>query len=268
MANKGLEAGSTFLQGVLKTLSPEDRARAEEAVNTLRAVGNGAVVAGIGDGTLGQSEVSRQLSELQTRTTELETRRQEIDDRAAHYDEVHQQQTQWWNANRDALAEYTQMKKTPAPVLTPSNTPAPGMVTEEAFNERLQGATAGFLGLIADQTDLTREHFARFGEVVDVRPLLTHPQIGAVGLKGVYQLVHKDRLEKHQTDAALAAENKIRADERAKVLAQQAEMPYLPATGAGSGSPLDGLVQKDNVVDSAMAEYNRLVAARQSAGGA
>ena len=267
---KGLQAGSTFLDGVLKTLSPEDRARADEALNTIRAIGNGTVIAAIGDGTLAQQELSRQMNELQQRTTELDTRQSEVEAAAEANRESHQNLTTWWTTNKTALEEYTQLKRDgKVQTGTPDPTrPATGGLTAEALDERMANTTSAFLGFQRDQNEITREHFARFNEIVDLGPLFTHSRIGEVGLKGVYELVHKERLEKHAADARKAAEDKIRADERAKVLAQQAEMPYPVPTGAGSGSPLDALTQKDNVVDAASAHYQRLIQERNAAGGA
>ena len=140
----------------------------------------------------------------------------------------------------------------------------PSRVHSQAYKDGIAQVRAGFLGYQRDQNLITREHFNRFKEIVDVEPLLRHPQIATLGLVGVYELVHKDRLDKWKTDTAAAEKQKI-ADEAVRTYqASQASMPYPSPTGVGSGSPLDGLTvgKQDSVVDAATQEYQRLIRER------
>jgi hypothetical protein len=152
----------------------------------------------------------------------------------------------------------------PVPSGAPNPQPTPpGVLTEEVFNERMQGTTAGFLGFQRDQNKITREHFAKFGEVVELEPLLTHPRIAEVGLLGVYDLVHADRLKAHQEAAVKKHDDAVAAEAVRKFQEAHAQMPYPAPNGSGSGSPLDALASnKDQLVDEAAAHYQRLVAAR------
>lgn len=268
MAGRGSDAAQTFLAGVLAKLSPEDRVQGETAWRTLQALGGGTVASAIGDGTLAQAEFSRLSDDLRTQQETLVRSRAEVEAEQQRLNGIHDAQLQWFEANSAALEEYQRMRAsgtpTPTPTPTPSPTPAPAGFTEEHFNERIAAERAAFLGFQRDENALLREHFSRFQEVLDLEPLLQHPQIRELGLKGAYQLVHKDRLAQHATAAAAAVEEKIRADERAKVLASQASMPYPSPTGVGSGSPLDALAPAGQgpVVDAAVTEYLRLQQAR------
>jgi hypothetical protein len=261
---KGVEAGNAFLAGVVAKLSPEDRARGQELIASLQALGNGTVIAAVGDGTLAQSELSRQLDELAAKDQTLRDRQAEIDAEADRQASVHTAQVDWFTKNKAALDEAARLKKegkTPVADLT-----ATGGITEEALTERMQAMTAGVLGFARDQNQIMRDHFAKFGEVPDLTALLQHPKVGEIGLLGVYTEVNKDRLAAHDTAQKAKQEETIRADERRKIAEANQQMPYLAPTGAGSGSPLDALTgQKDSVVDAATLHYNRL---QQERGGA
>jgi hypothetical protein len=269
---KGAAAGSSFLAGVLAKLPEADRAKGQEALQTLQALGGGAVIAAIGDGTLAQEELSRQLDALKKQQEDLDTLKTELTERDQQLTSYHADLTKWYDGNKAALEEYKTMKAGGGgggrkPTGAGDGKDLPGGITPEALDERIRAEQAGFLGFSRDQNKITREHFAKFGEVLDLEPLLLHPEVGKIGLVGVYTLVHKDRLAKHEADAQKAAEDKIRADERAKVLAEQAQFPYPTPTGVGSGSPLDALSgdkKPDSLVDAATQHYQRLTQQRAS----
>lgn len=247
-----------------------DREKGKAALETLQALGGGAVVAAIGDGTLAQEELSRQLDTLKAKQEELDDLKGQLDQRDQQLTTYHGDLTKWYDTNKDALEEYKTLKAGgKVPPKEPGKEAPPAGLTPEQLDERIKLEQAGFLGFTRDKDKLAREHFAKFNEFLDIEPLLLHPEVGKIGLIGVYQLTHKDRLEKHAADAQKAAEDKIRADERQKVLAEQAQMPYNLPTGVGSGSPLDALTadkKSDSLVDAATAHYQRLQAER--AGGA
>lgn len=265
MSGKGTTTGSAFLTGVLAKLPEADRQKGADALATLQALGGGTVVAAVGDGVLAQDEFSRLTNDLKTKQDELEARQQELDQRDAGLAQWRTDLAAWQATEKtklDAALKAAGGVREPAKVEPPA-----GVVTEEKLQEILAGERASFLGYDRDKTQITRDHFAKFGEIVDLEPLLRHPSIAQAGLLGVYELVHKDRLQKHQTDATAKHEESIRADERRKVLEQQASMPYPNPTGSGSGSPLDALTvgKSDSVVDAATAHYQRLQAERAAA---
>lgn len=273
MAN-GAAAGKTFLAGVLAKLSAEDRAKGEAALQQLEALGSGAVITAIGDGTLAQGDFSRQSDELRQQSERLETQRQELDQRDQALAEWHSNLTGWYTRNKEIIdsasngrnPDGTFKPRTPAP--TPAPAPQPSGLTEEQFNERMAGERAAFLGFSRDQNQLMREHHTRFGEILDIEPLLRHAQIAQVGLMGVYGLVHKERLDKWQADQQAKHDKEV-ADKAVQAFREsQHQMPYPTPTGVGSGSPLDALETKgvQPVVDAAVSHYNRLQAERHATG--
>lgn len=278
MAAKGAAAGKAFLAGVLQKLPAELRGEAAKLFE------NADLQTYVGDGTLALEDFTRQSDALRTQAADLDTRKTQLDEREDGLQNWHERLSTWYGANKTLLDSVRAGGGTPNPANpnpanpnpanpanpTPANPATPAAFTEAAYNDRIRGEREAFLGFQRDQNQITREHFAKFGEIVDLESLLAHPRIGDVGLVGVYELVHKDRLDKWKTDAAKAAEDKIRQDERQKVLAQQAQMPYPTPTGPGSGSPLDAIKPSaaDGLVDSAVAEYNRLQAERNAGTGA
>lgn len=265
MANKGIAAFQEFTAGLLaKITDPDQRRKAEESLTALTAIPP--VAQALGDGVAGQSEIDRQLQDLRTKTSELDTRTADLDDREQRLSTWHTELTGWYSEVKPIVEAARKPNGTPTPTPTPTPAPAaptPGL-TEAQWNERITGERAAFLGFSRDQNLVTRDHFQKFGEIVDLEPLLQHPQIAQVGLRGVYELVHKDRLTKWADDAKQKHEDGIRADERRKTLEAQAQMPYPTPTGVGSGSPLDSLAvgKSDALVDQASAHYARLQAER------
>lgn len=261
MANKGISAFEEFTAGVVARITdPDQRRRAEESIATLKTITP--VAQALGDGIAGQSEIDRQLQTLSSQRTALETQQQELADQEARLSQWHGQLTDW---HAQFLTEQQRLRQNGGqpnsggnPAATTPQLPK-GVITEEAMGEVITRERQAFLGYQRDQNAITREHFDKFKEIVNVEELMMHPKIQQLGLVGVYREVHKARLDQYEADAQKKREDEIRADERAKTLQGQAQMPYPSPTGAGSGSPLDALGgQSSSVVDSAVAEYNRL----------
>lgn len=251
---KGLDTGKAFFQGILAKITDPDAKAAAEKLLTSELV-----LTEIGNGVEGQAEIDRQLQAARTQKEELDRLTGELDVRKAGLESWHQDLSTWYTTNKTAL-ETAKGKSNGDGTKVKDAVIPPAGLTDDALNERLTGERAAFLGFSRDQNLITREHFAKFNEIVDLEPLMRHPQIATAGLLGVYELVHKERLEAHTAAAAKKAEDAIRLDERQKTQASMAQMPYPAVTGSGSGSPLDALTvgQKDSVVDAATAHYNRL----------
>ncbi len=255
--SKGLDLGKQFFQGILsKITDPEQRAAAEKLMT------NETVLTEIGSGVAGQSEIDRQLQAARTRQEELDALTTQLEDREAGLTRWHGQLDTWYTANKDAIEKGKTSGN--GDRSRPKVEPPAGTLTEEQLNERLVAERSAFLGYDRDRGSILKAHFDMFKEFLDLEPLLKHPKGGEVGLLGVYELVHKDRLESHKAAEAKKAEDAIRLDERSKVQAQMAQMPYPSVTGAGAGSPLDALTvgKPDALTDQAAAHYNRLQAER------
>lgn len=273
MANKGAAALDDFISGVLsKITDPDQKRKADEALTALKQVGP--VAAALGDGVAGQAEIDRRLQELTTQTQELDDRQKDLDTRTAGLQAWHGDLSTWHSESKALLEDGKKFRAGGGKTLKPGDAgyvapsePPKGVLTEDQFKEAIGGERAAFLGFSRDQNLLTREHFAKFGEIVELEPLLRHPKIAEVGLLGVYEIVHKDRLDKHRTDETAKHDKDIADTAVRDYAAKQASMPYPSPTGAGSGSPLDALTAgaKDSVVDAASAHYARLQQERNAA---
>lgn len=257
---KGLDTGTAFLQGVRsKIADPEQLAAFDKLVT------NQTLVTEIGNGVEGQSEIDRQLGQLRTQQAALETRAAEVEARDTQLTGYKDQLDAWWGTNQALVEEARTLKA--GGRTTPKKEDAPTGLTAEALEERLRHEQANFLGFARDQQALTRAHFGRFNEILDLDPLIKHPQVGQLGLLGVYDLVHKDRLAQAEADAQAKHDAEVGAAAVRKHQEAQAQMPYMAPTGSGSGSPLDALAPSQApVVDAAVAHYNRLQLERAGAG--
>jgi hypothetical protein len=263
---KGATTGKSFLEGVLSKITDPEQRRTAEAV-----FANPVVQVEIGNGVEGQSEIDRQLQELQTRQEALETQSGDLQTQNETLRAWQQELADWRTANVGYVELGVAARKAgwqpgqPPPTGNGNPPPAVTGITPEQLEAALRNQEQAILGYDQERNALERDHYALFKEIPDLRPLLAHPQVRELGLRGVYNLVHKDALAARATEAATARENEIRADERAKVLAASAnQLPYPMQGSAGSGSPLDALgkTPSGSLVEAATAEYQRLQAGR------
>ena len=260
-----------FIAQVLgKIADPGLKAQAEVVFN------NADVQAQLKDGVAGQSEIDRQLADLRTKAEAATQAKADLDARETALGKWHTDLTGWRKDNEELVAVGAEAKKAgwKPGTLPPANQPnagelPAGVMTEEMYLERTATMEQAFLGFQSAQNDLMRRHFATFGEILDVTPLLKHPEIRTLGLDGVYAQLHKEALAAKATEAQKKHDDDIRADERQKVAAANAQLPYpLGQPGVSSGSPLDAIGKAPDpavvgsVVDRATAEYTRLQAAR------
>jgi len=259
---KGAAAGKTFLQGILAKLPEGLRADAARVFETVE------LQTAVGDGTLALEDFTRQSDELTAHKTALEALQAKVKTKDEELATWHGELTAWYGVNKDLIElGKTAQGGDPSKPNGGKKVEEPVAFTPKDYDERIAAERASFLGFQRDQNLLTRQHFTHFGEILDLEPLLKHPQIAQVGLVGAYELVHKERLDKHKADTQAAHDKKI-ADKAVQDYQQaNAQMPYPPLTGAGSGSPLDALTAKASpVVDAAVEHYNRLTAERAAGG--
>jgi hypothetical protein len=271
------DRAKTFIQQVLgKITDPGLRTQAEAVF------ANPVVVADLDDGVAGQSEIDRQLHDLKVKTDAATQLKTDLDTREADLQKWHDGLTKWRGDNEDLVKLGVEAKKAnwkpgdPPPQTggrgngDPNTLPA-GVVTEETLRATLGGFESSVLGFAADQNLLMRQHYDHFKEILDVTPLIKHPQIKDLGLVGVYNLVHKAALDAKAKETQDAHDKKIADEAVAKFRAEQStQLPYPLASGPGSGSPLDGLNAKvdaaaGSLVDRAALEYQRLQQGRPAA---
>lgn len=220
------------------------------------------------------------LSPLDEERQRLDEQRRQLDDRGKKLDDWHNRLGKW---KTDTEASFVERDKklsereaggggggNPPSNQPPANNNAGAGVTKEdiakVVEDLILPREAGYVTYVADATRLAVTHLQQFKETLDVAGIVKHPKIAELGFEGVYNLVHKEKLDKLAVEREKAREDAIRADERAKIAAAApVDMPY----PIGEGSPLDALAldpAKRPTGDPAAAarEYERLVA--QNAG--
>lgn len=254
-----IDAKTRGLQ-VLEDLFPDPairQARAEELGE--------AGVQKLGASVLRQDDYSRSMNELSGQRTALTAKEQEAQ---AAYDA----NKAWFEQQQANLEELDRLRKGGAtvPGATPPAAAAPKAITEELLAKTLAETERGAVAFFTDLNQLSLQHFQQFGEILDTQKLLTHPKVQQVGLRGVYAEVYKPQLDARTTKQAAEAEEKIRADERQKVLAGQASTQHPYPIRGNEPSTLDGLEAARTTqqppatksVDDMVGEYARLNAAR------
>lgn len=215
------------------------------------------------------------LSPLDEERQRLDEQRRQLDDRNKKLDDWHNRLGKWKTDTEAAFVERDKKlsEREANPNDPPKNPPPAGggtAVTKEEIAKVVEDLIlpreAGYVSYVADATRLAVTHLQQFKETLDVASIVRHPKIGELGFEGVYNLVHKEKLDKWKADAVAADREKLKQELRAE-LAREApvDMPY----PIGEGSPLDALTldpAKRPTGDPAAAarEYERLVA--QNAG--
>jgi hypothetical protein len=261
------ESGSSFLAGVLAKLPAEQRAQAEAVFNNAEAK---EAVTLVGDSVLARSDYSRNMDQLREKEQALTEYYTRLDG--------------WYKDNEAALASARTRpaeSRVDQPVI-PSGQPRPDLQTpaltsaemkriaEDAINE----AGRDYIAVSAFITTQGAWHSHVFGEPLDVTELVNNPKLGRpiVGQPGrVYSL--QDAYQEKYGER-IAAKNKETEDKRFN---DEVERRYQERTRGttsqpfplrGETSPLDVLSTKDgpaaHTLDTAVAEYERLVAAKQT----
>lgn len=254
-------AGSQFLADILAKLPAELQGKAKEAFEHADAA---AALEAIGQGTLRQADYSRQANELKTKETELEA--------------WHSELNTWYAGKKEALSEYEKLKTNPQPTPDPADPTrrpaAPAvdtskLISREDFDRTLADTERGAVAFFSELNALSLAHYQQFGEVLDTNTLLQDKRITQIGLKGVYQDVHKTQLDAKAEEARKKAEDAIRADERAKVTATLASTQHPYPVRGNEPSALDAIEASragtpvvPKSVDDMAAEYARLGASR------
>jgi hypothetical protein len=263
------ESGQSFLAGVLAKLPEEKRAQAQTIFEAAEAKD---AVTLMGDGALARSDYSRSMDTLREKEQAL--------------NEYYTRLDGWYQDNKGALdAARTGANgggggdPTP-PQGQPSASPplsAGGMLTpaeirriaDEAVNE----AGRDYIAVTAFLTTQGARHSHLFGEPLDMTELVANPKLGKpiygqpgriYSLQDAYLEKYGERIAQKQREA----EDKRINDEVDKRLADRlkATTSVHPFPLRQESSPLDVLQTEkgpaQHTLDSAVAEYERLVAAK------
>lgn len=247
------QAAKDFLAGVLAKVPEASRAQVQAALEAPEALSV------IGDGVIRQEDYSRNMNAL------AESTKKNND----YYAEL-----QGWHTTNKELVELGKVAKAAGgtiPVVDP-NKPAPtgkADITKADVDSMLDAFGRDAAGFVAATQTLAMQHMHKFGEVLDLRPLLEDKRIKELGLQGVYTDVFKDKLAAKEAEATAKATATLRAEIEAQVRREFADKQIpggiTPSTGA---SPLDVLSATidptKHTAEAAAQEYNRLGAARSA----
>jgi hypothetical protein len=264
------ESGQSFMAGVLAKLPAEQRAQAEAIFNDAAAKD---AVALIGDGALARSDYSRHMDTLREKETSLTEYYTKLDG--------------WYKDNEAALRAARERPAPAAPAVpdptAPGNGHAAAPIQSPALsaddmrriaNEAINEAGKDYIAVSAFLTTQGAWHSHVFGEPLDMTELVNNPKLGrpvlgqpgrVYSLQDAYQEKYGERIaakNKEAEDKRINDEVEKRLSERTRASASQ------PFPLRSEASPLDVLTTKDgpaaHTLDSAVAEYERLVAAKQT----
>lgn len=194
---------------------------------------------------------------------EQAAQQQTIEDATAQVRATAAKQTEWWNANKDAVTELAEIKKTGG-----------GGLTEAAIGTRLDtlrdDVMSNGLALITTATTIAAGHLKEFGEPLDMRVLAQEAIKANKSLDQHYnESVAARRQERSTADlnarleAAKAEGRKIGEEETRRTLGAQT-MPF-PGQATAPATTLSGLKRAPdgaappNVLDAAVATANEVI---------
>ena len=247
------DTGKTFLSELLAYVPEEKRADVQAALET-----NEQALEFAGAATLRQADYSRNLDANNAYKRTLD---------------------EWWEENKARLAEYERLQAagggTPAPTPSPSpiQTPAPGL-TKEAVEEMLVERERAAIAAIVHTNELASKHLKTFNETLDIQALMKDPEIGKIGLLGVYDKTYKPRYDALAKQADDARVNALVQEKLAEERKRFQSLPY-PVSGS-EPSTLDALLHPPDpaksgaqagvdLLNEAVAEYTAAQMARNGA---
>lgn len=255
------ESGQSFLAGVLSKLPTEQQAQAKAIFDAAEAKD---AVTLIGDSTLARSDYSRSMDQMREKEQALSDYYTRLDG--------------WYTENK-AVLDDARTRGGPDPAPDPSPAPAGGgmisaaearRIADEAVNE----AGRDYIAVTAFLTTQGARHAHLFNEPLDMTELVSNSKLGkpVYGQPGrVYSLqdAYNEKYGERLTAKHKEAEDKRINDEVEKRLGERIKQTTSthPFPLRAESSPLDVLQSKDgtavHTLDSAVAEYERLVQAKQ-----
>lgn len=258
------ESGQSFMAGVLAKLPAELQAQAKTIFESAEAKD---AVTLLGDGTLARSDYSRSMDTVREKEQAL--------------NEYYTRLDGWYSDNKAALDAAVARSDEPAPA-APAHPAAPaagGMLTQDDVrriaDEAINSAGRDYIAVSAFLATQSGRHQHLFNEPLDMTDLVNNPKLGkpvygqpgrVYSLQDAYMERYGERIQKKQQEA----EDKRINDEVEKRLGERikATNSTHPFPLRAESSPLDVLSTKDgtaaHTLDSAVAEYERLVAAKQA----
>lgn len=244
------DAGKEFAAGVLQHLPDALRAQMETFLASPDATG---FLTEVGNGALRQADYSRNMNALQTWHGEL---------------------SQWVQDNQAAAAPAAPAgggaPAAPAAAAAVSAAATPSGLTREDVANEFGRRETFYAAFTADAVRLSQQHFANFGEVLDINQILNHPRLAELRMDGAYQDVFKDKISARNADIQAKERKKLEDEIRAQVLTELGQQPHtgsLPYVVGGEGSPLDHLTPNGETPkafdpNAVAAMYHQLVSSK------
>lgn len=262
---KAVDAGREFLSSVLAKLPEEKRAQAE----ALFADAQDALVV-MGTGALAQPEINRRLDDIRTQEAKLK-------EEQAVLQSDWEKLNNWYTPRKPLLDKYGSLEQVEAainaargtstdPNLSRVTNQEPNAVglTKEDLAKILEDRDRGYASVLAVTTTMASKHFADFGEVLDVNDLINQADKNRQSLEQAYQVKFGERLKEKAQKVEAERIQKLVDERWAEEQKKRQDQPF-PLKGSNP-SVLDVIESKGDprnfTVDSAVAEYERLQAAR------
>lgn len=250
---------SAFTRDLLSRIPEADRAAVEAALSKPEAAD---AVTFLDQGAARQSDYSRAQDQLREQ-------RAELDRQAAKVQEDYQRNVAWYEANQPVLeAGKAALAAGGVPARTEEPIQPPTGVTREEMQKFVNDQAAGVVPFVAENVRLAVQHFKQFGEELDLAALMADPQIGKLGLRGVYQKTFATQIEQVRAQAEQKRIDELVNTQLAERLKAAGNRPVYPV-GPHDPSPLDvlevGAQKPDPSQFSAQAaadEYLALVGAK------
>jgi hypothetical protein len=257
------ESGQSFLAGVLAKLPAEQQAQAKAIFNAAEAK---EAVTLLGDGALARSDYSRSMDGIREKEQVLNEYYTRLDG---------------WYAENKAVLDGRPGQGDPAPAPAHPAAPAAGgnlALTQDDIrriaNDAVNEAGRDYIAVSAFLATQGARHSHLFNEPLDMTELVANPKLGkpvygqpgrVYSLQDAYLERYGERIQKKQQEA----EDKRINDEVDKRLGDRLKQTSSshPFPLRQESSPLDVLQTKEgpavHTLDSAVAEYERLVSAKQ-----
>lgn len=232
------ELGKTFLEEVFGKLPDALRGKASELLSSPEMQ---AAYESVGSRV---SPLDGERQRLTALKNQLDTREQKLNDWHGRLDGWSRDKGTEFAERERKLAE-REANPNPNPQNPPgqnTGTPSGGTMTAEELNKTLNDFVApreaAVVQYVADATNFSAFHLKHFNETLDVGEIVKHPDIGKIGFKGVYEQLHKAKLDDMQAKAKEAERAALKDELRKELLGEKpVDMPY----PIGEGSPLDVL---------------------------
>ena len=268
-----------FLSGLLLTVPEAHRGQAQELFTVLGSAE--AVATYITDHALRQKDYSRVMNEATEAKTKAASESATV---MESLNAERQRLDGWYEVNAPVLKQAKammdegkwpgdpakQLDPNARPVLDPAADPSkvasPTALTTADLDKRFAKFGQDAVPVMLLIPTLMAEHGQRFkGEILNMDPLINHPKVGDLGLRGVYELVYKEKLEAIETQTRETHEEALREEGRLEVreTALKASGPPYAFDGQVPSTPLDILEQPVEKLTEAQAASDPALLAAQ-----